>query len=448
MIRRSIDSLGEWIWGAGVHGRPLFVRGPLLALRLVLAVGRDLKEGYLGLRATSLVYTTLLSFAPVLAISFSVLKGIGAHNRIEPFLQDFLEPLGAQGQDIAARIVTFVDNIQVGVLGAVGMALLIYSVIALMHKIETAFNDIWHVSETRSFAQRVRDYLGVLFIGPLLLFLSVAMTTTLQHAATTRSWLQDGLHLPADIVDMLFGGLFQVVPYVLFGVAFTALYMFMPNTRVRFVPAVTAGFVTGVLWKVLGQMFGVFVAGSASYAAIYSAFAALILFMIWIYVGWLVVLVGAAMCYYIQYPSNQPLSRKDMQLSPHLREKVALQICAVIGEAFYTDQKGISLPRLAARLRVPSAVIESILAALTASGILALTSGRRPEYLPGRPFDETSVQQMMEALRARDAFDARSLRHIRPMENVDDVLKRGETLRAAALGNITLKQLAQGNIPA
>lgn len=448
MIAEGIDRLNAMIWGAGVQTRPFFVRWPLLTLRLLLAVGRDLKEGYLGLRATSLVYTTLLSFAPLLAISFSVLKGIGAHNNIEPFLQDFLEPLGEQGAEITARTVSFVDNIQVGVLGAVGMALLIYSVIALMHKIETAFNDIWHVSETRSFAQRVRDYLGVLFIGPLLLFLSVAMTATVRHAEKTRYWLEEWLHIPTETVDWMFGGLFQVLPYVLFGVAFAALYMFMPNTRVRLVPALVAGFMTGLLWKVLGQMFGVFVAGSANYAAIYSAFAALILFMIWIYIGWLVVLVGAALCYYIQNPSNQPLSRKDMQLSPHLREKVALQICTVIGGVFYGDKKGIGLAPLAARLRVPSAVIENILETLVAAGVLSLGAGRHPEYLPGRPFDETTVQEMLEILRARDEAEARSLRHIRPSAAVDDLLKKGEALRAGALGAITLKQLAQGKVPA
>jgi membrane protein len=447
VIADAIDRLNGKIWGAGLHGRPFFLRWPILMLRLLLAVGRDLKEGYLGLRATSLVYTTLLSFAPLLAISFSVLKGIGAHNNIEPFLQDFLEPLGEQGAEITARTVSFVDNIQVGVLGAVGMALLIYSVIALMHKIETAFNDIWHVSETRSFAQRVRDYLGVLFIGPLLLFLSVAMTATVRHAEKTRYWLEEWLHIPAETVDWMFGGLFQVLPYALFGIAFAALYMFMPNTRVRLAPALAAGFMTGVLWKVLGQVFGVFVAGSANYAAIYSAFAALILFMIWIYIGWLIVLVGAALCYYIQNPSNQPLSRKDMQLSPHLREKVAMHVCAVIGDVFYSEQKGITLTRLAARLRVPSAVLEGIVSTLVDAGVLALTVGRNAEYLPGRPFDVTTVQEMLAALRARDAEKARSLQHIRAIAPVDDLLRRGDAERGKALGAVTLKQLAQGKIP-
>ena len=325
------------------------------------------------------------------------------------------------------------------------MALLIYSVIALMHKIETAFNDIWHVSETRNLPQRVRDYLGVLFLGPLLLFLSVAMTATLRNAGKAREWLEPVFG--PELLDLFFSGVFGVVPYVLFGVAFAALYMFMPNTRVRLVPALVAGFITGILWKVLGQVFGVFVAGSASYAAIYSAFAALILFMIWIYVGWLIVLAGAAICYYLQNPSNQSLSRRDMRLSPHLRERVALQVCAVIGEHFYEHQKGIGMAQLAARLRVPSAVIDDIGSTLVASGILALTSGRRPLFLPARPFDETTVQQMIDALRARDIADARSLQYIRASDAVDEALRRGEELRAAALSRITLKQLAQGSLP-
>lgn len=436
MIAAYRRKLHDWIWDPAWQTRPFFVAWPMKTLRLLLAVVRDLQEGYLSLRATSLVYTTLLSLAPLLAICFSVLKGIGAHNQVEPFLQDFLEPLGEQGADITARIVGFVDNIQVGVLGAVGLAFLIYSVIALMHKIETAFNDIWHVANTRSLPLRLRDYMSVLLIGPLFLFLSVGMTTAMQHAAAVQEWLK------IDLLDSAFKGVFLVLPYVLFGLAFAMLYMFMPNTRVRFAPAMVAGFVTGVLWKVLGKLFGVFVTGSASYAAIYSVFAALVLFIIWLYIGWLIVLTGASICYYLQNPSNQSISRKSMQLGTRVREKVALQICVEIGHHFYTAQHGLSLARLSARLRVPAIMIEGIVATLVDAGVLALTTERSPKYIPARPFDETTVEDMLAALQAADEAQVPGIQRIRSSAAVDDMMRRASDASRKERSGMTLKQLA------
>lgn len=441
MINVLRSRMHDFIWSAAWHARPKIVAFPVYVLRVILAVVRDLREGYLSLRATSLVYTTLLSLAPLLAICFSVLKGIGAHNQMDGFLSDFLEPLGEQGQEITRRIITFVDNIQIGVLGAVGVGLLIYSVIALMHKIETAFNDIWHVANTRSMTMRVRDYLSVLLIGPLFLFLSVGMTTAMKHAALVNEWLD------IDLVTVTFEESFKLVPYILFGLAFAALYMFMPNTRVRAVPALIAGFVTGVMWKVLGKLFGIFVAGSASYAAIYSAFAALVLFIIWLYIGWLVVLAGASICYYLQNPSNQSISRKALRLSSRVREKAALQVCAEIGQTFYVFQKGLTIPRLAAKLRIPSVVIEGIATALVDAGVLALTTTKRQtEYIPGRPFDETTISDMLLALRGADEQGVLNMRSVRAFDTVEQVMQKTEEVMKQELGNITLKQLAKAEI--
>lgn len=437
MIASLKNRFYDWVWDPAWQGKPFIVALPVNTLRLLLAVARDLQEGYLSLRATSLVYTTLLSFAPLLAICFSVLKGIGAHNQLDRFLNDFLEPLGEQGQQITQRIISFVDNIQIGVLGAVGVGLLIYSVIALMHKIETAFNDIWHVANTRSMTLRVRDYLSVLLIGPLLLFLSIGMTTAMQHAAMVNEWLD------INLVTVTFEETFKLVPYILFGLAFAALYMFMPNTRVNAVPALIAGFVTGIMWKVLGKLFGVFVTGSASYAAIYSAFAALVLFIIWLYVGWLVVLAGASICYYLQNPSNQAISRRALRLSARVREKAALQVCTEIAESFYEQQKGMTVPRLAAKLRMPSVVIDQITRALTDAGILALAVTRRQqEYIPGRPFDETTVADMLLILRAADEAGVLSLDSVRASDAVNQAIQRAEMQVRQEMGKLTLKQLA------
>ena len=140
------------------------------SLRISHLIIRDLIEGMLNLRAMSLVYTTILALVPLLAVSFSVLKGFGVHNQIEPLLLNFLLPLGDQGIEISAKIIGFVENTKAGVLGSLGLALLLYTVISLLQKIEQSFNYTWHVVELRSIGKRFSDYLTVVMVGPVLLF--------------------------------------------------------------------------------------------------------------------------------------------------------------------------------------------------------------------------------------------------------------------------------------
>lgn len=441
----KLDKLGEKLfenfWGGGYQPRTFVGRGALKAARLAVAVLRDVREGGFGPRAASLAYTTLVTFVPLLAITFSVLKGFGVHDALEPSLRAWLEPLGEEAGDISRRIVGFVENIKVGVLGAIGIAFLLFGVISMMKKLEDAFNDIWRVARARSFMRRVRDYMVVLLLAPLSLFLSVAMTASLKHADFAWKWLN------LDLVDGAMERVFSVVPWMLFVLAFAALYVFMPNTRVRPIPALAAGLVTAVIWKTLGKIFGMFVASSASYAAIYSVFAALVLFMIWVYLGWLVVLIGAAVSYYLQNPSNQPLSRRIKNLSLRVKEKIALQVCAEVGKEFYKEQHGLSLTELSARLKMPALAVFDVVEDLARQGVLAATGAKIRQYIPGRPFDTTSINDMLLAIRSADETGVLRAQKIHASPGVNAAVKIAEKAMDRELGKFTLKQLATGSIP-
>ena len=149
MIVETLKAKLEKVLWEDSESVPRWRRALLGPARILYAVVRDLAEGQINLRAMSLVYTTLLSLVPLLAITFSVLKGFGVQNQVEPLLLRAFEPLGEQGAEIAERIIGFVNNMQVGVLGSVGLGLLIFTVISLMQKIEESFNFIWHVSQLR-----------------------------------------------------------------------------------------------------------------------------------------------------------------------------------------------------------------------------------------------------------------------------------------------------------
>ncbi len=269
------------------------------ALRVVYAAISDLTSGELSLRAMSLVYTTLLSIVPLLALSFSVLKAMGAHNEIEPFLFQFLAPLGDQGVGIGENIIGFIDNIKVGVLGSLGLGLLIYTVLSLVKKIENAFNMIWHVEATRSISERFSSYLSVILIGPVLMVSAVGLTATVMNSSVVSYF--------AAIEP--FGSLIilatKLLPYIMVMGVFTFIYIFVPNTRVRLGSAMLGAVVAGFLWETSSLLFAAFVVASTKYTAIYSSFAVVIMLLIWLYINWLILLFGSSLAFYIQNPSAQ-----------------------------------------------------------------------------------------------------------------------------------------------
>ena len=149
------------VWGSSeLDGLPWAGSRAIQFLRYLHVTLRDLTSGDLVMRAGSLAYTTLLSFVPLLAVSFALLKGFGVHNQIEPALARMLAPLGDKAQELTVGIVGFVENMKVGALGAVGLALLVYTVVSTMQKIENAFNHSWRVTAQRRLKQRFSDYLS------------------------------------------------------------------------------------------------------------------------------------------------------------------------------------------------------------------------------------------------------------------------------------------------
>jgi membrane protein len=196
-------------------------------LQIMSMIGRDLMGGMLTLRAMSLVYTTLLSIVPLLAVSISVLKGFGVHDQLEPTLVSLLAPLGEKSVEISAHIVGFVENLKIGVLGAVGLSLLIYTAISLIQKIESAFNHTWRLQSSRNLMQRFSDYLSVILVGPVLVFSAVGITASLGSNEIVS--LLNALPYMNDLIRL--AG--KILPYILVIAAFTFVYLLVPNTRVH-----------------------------------------------------------------------------------------------------------------------------------------------------------------------------------------------------------------------
>ena len=405
-------------------------------MRMSYVIIRDLADGQLTLRAMSLVYTTLLSLVPLLAVSFSVLKAFGVHNQLEPMLLNLLTPLGPKGIEITSRIIEFVENMKVGVLGALGLLLLFYTVVALIQKIERAFNYTWRIKQNRPLTQRFSDYLSIIIIGPVLVFSALGITASVMSTSLMQQFAATELIGP--IIEIVT----RLMPYMLIIVAFTFFYIFIPNTKVKFHAALIGALVAGILWETAGLAFASFIATSAKYTAIYSALATLIMFMIWLYLSWLILLVGASIAYYTQNHERMTLSGHELELSIKMKEKLVLLIMLLVTKNYYHNKPAWSLDALTHHFNIPSDTLADIMQSLEHSGILKSTADDPPVFLPAQPLDATPVKHVLEAIRS-DMDDPTLKISLHREENI--INKLTHEIDAAidtALQNKTIKDLA------
>ncbi len=439
MIKNLQQQVHKTIWLDDVQGFPAWKQKIIRLLRIFSLVARDLSGGMLTLRAMSLVYTTLLSFVPLLAVSFSVLKGFGVHNQVEPLLLSLLEPLGEKSIDITAKIVGFVENMKIGVLGAMGLGVLIYTVISLIHKIESAFNFTWRLNTERNFAQRFSNYLSVIMVGPVLIFSAVGITATLGRQPIIDSI--QSLPFAGDLIQL--AG--KLLPYVLIIAAFTFVYVLVPNTRVKIKSALYGAIVAGILWRWTGVLFASFAAGSTNYTAIYSSFAILLLFMIWLYLGWLILLIGASISYYHQHPERLRWEIDQCSYSAVMQENLAFQLMLEIGSAFYQADEFIpTQDSLAKRLKIPHTMINRMLNNLEVCGLIVQVIDKESRYLPAQSIDQIKLIDILRV--ARKVDDNGLLDQLQKSSELDRMQQDMDLCQQQALANKSLQDLVLSNI--
>lgn len=411
-------------------------------VRFLFVLVREVSSGQLTLRAMSLVYTTLLSMVPLIAVSFSVLKAFGVHNQIEPLLYNMVQPLGGQGDEIVVNILAFVENMKVGVLGSVGLALLLYIVVSLIQKIEASLNHVWHAESSRSLSRRFSDYLSVIMVGPVLVFSAMGLSATLMNSSIIQAIVS------VEPFGSLLALVSQLLPFMLIALAFTFVYMFVPNTRVKFGSALTGAVVGALLWQGTGMAFAQFATGSTKYAAIYSGFAILIMFMIWLYLSWLILLIGAQVAFYHQYPDRIRLTDKRIPLSGRFREQLALLVMYRIAHVFVHRGKPQTLEMLADHLRLPMDRVGEVVQLLQDRGLLVETASEPPEYLLGQDPATLGLAQLLGSIRSPGEEQTRLEGRVASELPVDEVLSRMELAVNEALGAVTLRELVTREVEA
>lgn len=431
MNLKPVNKINAIIWGDELKKRGRLGVWVSIALRYVYAVMRDLFSGQLTMRGMSLVYTTLLSVVPLIALSFSVLKGFGVDDVLEQRMFVFVEPLGERGIEIAENVMRLVRNVNGGVLGGISLAFFIYTAVSMIQKVEESFNYVWYVSKARSFARRFTEYMFVLLVGPVVVVIALGMITSLQNESIIQYLLNN------DIVGPLFVATGKLVPYILVMAVFTFLYAFIPNAKVGFKSALIGGISGGFMWATLSVVFTAFVVNSARTQAVYAGFAIAVITLIWIYLNWVVLLLGSQIAFYVQNPAYLRHGRREPTLSNTVRERLALNTMLLVGLKFRDQSQTITVETLSEKLRLPSLSVAPVIDALENAGLL--TADEAGHLLPGKDPTKVSIEDVFASVRYQDLSSALLRPDWHP--SVESMSKDVDMAIAKAIGTKTLAEL-------
>ncbi|AGW12056.1 putative ribonuclease BN [Megalodesulfovibrio gigas DSM 1382 = ATCC 19364] len=362
MMERVLRFLRTDLWIGETAHSGLLGHG-LVVARWLYILWQSIAKDRLLLRASALTYATILSIVPFLAVAFSVLKGFDFQRT--SFINDLLVKVFAGREAVVENIIDYIDKTNVKTLGAVGVGFLFVTVVGLFSNVESTFNTIWGAPRSRPMVRKVADYISVSCIFPVLMVMAVSLSTTFQSTSIMQHLLQN------EIISLFYYNLLKLTPLVSVWVALSFLYIYLPNTHVRPLPALFGGMVAGTLWLVAQWAYVHFQFGAANYNAIYGSFAQLPLFLVWLYISWIIVLLGAEMSFTFQHYNTFVREARYKNVSHGERKAVALACLAALAQSQEDRLPPPSLEVLAEAARVSPNIVQDVLTVLGQANLVS-----------------------------------------------------------------------------
>lgn len=355
------------IWRLQAHKLPPRRSLWVTRLRILLLAVRRFNLDRCALHASALTFYSLLSLVPVVALAFAVAKGFG----IEEILGEQILARLPDNEEAAQKIMGFAHSLleetRGGAIAGVGVALLLWTVVKLLGNIEKSFNDIWGVTTQRSLGRKIADYLSVALLCPVLTI--IAGSATVLVAARTASVVERLSFLGSLAGPLLL--LLKLLPYAVLWIAFTFIYAFMPNTRVRMKSALWGGILAGTAYQLVQLAYVSFQIGVAKYGAIYGSFAALPLLLVWLELSWTIVLLGAEVSFAHQNVETYEYEQDCLGASHSFRRTVAVLVASRCVKALLGGEGPLTAEDISRGLDAPIRLIRSVLSELTRARILS-----------------------------------------------------------------------------
>ncbi len=348
------------------------------------------REDHMGLTASSLTFTTSIALVPFLTVALAIFTAFPMFSKLQGALQGWLVQ-SLIPDNIARQVLGYLTQFsrQASKLGGAGLAVLLVTAIALILTIDRTLNSIWRVRKPRPLAQRVLIYWGVITLGPLVLAASLAVTSYVLSASS-------GL-VGAMPVSLRF--LLDVFQFLLVAGGMAALYRYVPNTFVKWAHAWSGGLFVAAGLEVAKKVISIYLETVPTYSLVYGAFATLPILLVWIYVSWVIVLMGAVIAAYL--PSL--LAGVARRGSAHgWLFQLAIEVLQQLNRARTTARMGVSASGLAEQLQVDVLQLEPVLETLVALDWVGQLSGAQDDdearYLLLADPDATPLEPLMQQL--------------------------------------------------
>jgi membrane protein len=335
------------------------------SLKIILLSSQGFARDLCQLRASALTLYSLLSIVPVIAMLFGVAKGFGFEKTLTERLIEQVPHQETKVLQIISFAQSLLESTKGGLVAGIGIVVLFWTVISLIGNIEESFNFIWKIPRGRSISRKYSDYLSLMLLAPIILIVANSISVLLK---TEITWLITLMELP-EFGTWLVIQILGLLPLLLMIGLFAFTFIFMPNHKIHFSAGLIAGIVTGILYDLMQWAYISLQIGVSSYNAIYGSFAAIPLFVVWLQVGWMIMLFGCEVAFFLQYYENYRNNNRYSNLSFTLQKVIALQVTHLLIKHFSHLNKPLTADEISVKLALPIAIVQSILIKLTASHI-------------------------------------------------------------------------------
>jgi len=408
-----------------------FRRVLIRSWHFVQAVWKQFKQDKILIRSSGLAYSTLLAIVPLAAVLFALFTAFGALDELKKSVQELLveQFLPTRQDELTAILNELIENADK--FGILGFAFLAITALFLLNAIESNFNDIWHAQRRRRLVSKITAYTSVLVLGSLFLGAS------LSASARIKALLFSGTILDRSLIRRTFD---WSVPLALTLLGFLLLYMIVPYTRVKWRSALFGALVAGIGWEVAKNVFANSVGQSARYSILYGSLAAIPIFLVWLYVTWVIVLLGLAIAYTHQHFG---FLEKDLCLGDGPKEgrlSLTLKTYALVAQRFHDAAEPPTTENIAERLLISQQVTETIVGFLVESDLVRrTTTASGGGLVPSMPLDQVQLADVL-AVFVRSSSDP--LAPSEPLErSIEEVMGDLQAAAREALGEKNFRQL-------
>ena len=371
------------------------------AVKVINLSVRSFLDRDLQVRAAALTYYTVLAIVPALAMLFAIGRGFGFQNLLQSELFRYFPAQHQVLDNALAYVDNYLAQASQGAFIGIGIALLIWTLTSLMSNVEDTFNHVWGITAKRSMQRKLIDYTALFMLLPVLMVcsagISIFMSDTVQHYVT------------GDVLSPMMHRLLALMPTLISWIVFTAAYLLVPNTKVRFKGALFAGVLCGTMFQVVQWLF---VSGQvyvSKYNTIYGSFAFLPLLLVWLQLSWLIALSGVVLTYAWQNFDNFAYGNKAEDISQDYANNLAIAVLTIAVKRFKLRQQPLTLRELATQYDIPGKIATRLLDRLQRAGLLTAINQDKDEgdvaYHPSYDPDDFTVNSTLDALTSQGNAD-------------------------------------------